>query len=79
MNKQTNKQGIRRPQHSYKGPELTYAGLPVLGQLVALVAGTKGAVGGVLAVMRTASVVFLAAVDDLHLNAWRTEQTKKHN
>lgn len=52
---------------------LTYTGFPVLVQLVAVVTGAERPVGGVLAVMRAATVVLLAAVDDLHLNAWRRE------
>lgn len=47
----------------------TYAALPVGGELVAVVAGAEGAVGGVLAVVGAAAVVLLAAVDDLHLDA----------
>lgn len=53
---------------------LTYAGLPVLVQLVAVVAGAQGAVGGVLTAVRASSVALLTAVDDLHLNAWSREQ-----
>ena len=57
---------------------LTYTGLPVPVQLVAVVAGAQRAVGGVLAVMRATSIVLLTAVDDLHLNAWRGEH-QNHN
>lgn len=57
---------------------LTYTGLPVLVQLVAVIAGAERAVGGVLTVMRATSVVLLTAVDDLHLNAWRRED-QNHN
>lgn len=39
-------------------------------QLIAMVAGAEGTVGGVLTVMRATSVVLLTAVDYLHLNAW---------
>lgn len=46
----------------------TNAGLEVLVQLVTLVTGADGPAGGVLAVVRTAAVVVLAAVDDLHLD-----------
>lgn len=49
---------------------LTYTSLPVLVQLVAMVTGAEGAVGGVFTVMRATSIVLFAAVDDLHLNAW---------
>lgn len=52
---------------------LTYTGLPVPVQLVAVVTGAERPVGGVLTVMRATTAVFLAAVDDLHLNAWRRE------
>lgn len=46
----------------------TDAGPEVLVQLVSLVTGADGPAGGVLAVVRTAAVVVLAAVDDLHLD-----------
>lgn len=49
----------------------TYTGLSVLVKLGANVAGAEGAVGGVLTVMRTTSIVFLTAVDNLHLNTCR--------
>lgn len=57
---------------------LTYTGLPVPVQLVAVVTGAERAVGGVLAVMRATPVVLLTAVDDLHFNAWRRED-QNHN
>lgn len=46
----------------------TDAGPEVVVQLVSLVTGADGPTGGVLAVVRTAAVVVLAAVDDLHLD-----------
>lgn len=42
-----------------------------MGQLVAVVTGTEGTVGGVLAVMRASSVVLLTTVYNLHFNACR--------
>lgn len=48
---------------------LTYAGLEVVVQLVATVTAADRPIGGVLAVVGTASVGRLAAVDDLHLDA----------
>lgn len=53
---------------------LTYTGLPIVVQLVAMVAGAEGTVGGVLTVMRATSIVLLTAVDDLHLNSWSREE-----
>lgn len=44
------------------------AGPEVMVQLVSPVTGADGPTGGVLAVVRTAAVVVLAAVDDLHLD-----------
>lgn len=52
----------------------THTSLPVLLQPVAVVTGAERPVGGVLAVMRAAAVVLLAAVDDLHLDACRRGQ-----
>ena len=48
----------------------TYASLSVLVQLVAVVAGAEGAVGGMLTMMRAASVILLTTVNDLHLYTW---------
>lgn len=47
---------------------LTNTGLEVIVQSVTLVTRADGPAGGVLAVVRTAAVVVLAAVHDLHLN-----------
>jgi hypothetical protein len=46
----------------------THTGLPVLSQLVSLVTGAEGSVGGVFTVVGASSVVLLTAVHDLHLN-----------
>ena len=48
---------------------LTHTGLPVLSQLVCLVTGAEGSVGGVFTVVGASSIVLLTAVHDLHLNA----------
>lgn len=46
-----------------------HAGLQVIVQVVSTVTATDGPIGGVLAVVRTASVGGFAAVNDLHLDA----------
>lgn len=48
---------------------LTYTGLPVLVQLIAMVARAERAIGSVFTMMRATSVVLLTAVYNLHLNA----------
>lgn len=53
------------------GAYCTYARLEVLSELVTLVTGAQGPAGGVLTVMRAATVVFLTAVHDLHLYTCR--------
>lgn len=51
--------------------KLTYAGLPVVAQLVAMVAGAEGTTGGMLTMMGAPSIVLLTAIHNLHLNACR--------